>query len=349
MVYKGEKAIVKSSVHELDDKDRKLLYLLTKNARLQNKDLAQATGLSPDTVKYRIDKMTKNKVITGFTVVFNRHKIGYDAVDIYCSVQNLSDKLIMELMTNPDVYWLATANGPFNLCLSTNAEGMEDIQKLIAYLRRTTKIYRMICLPLYYEHTTTHEYLMEGIVQRPVLRNFRANEVSFEKEFIERKHTSSNIRILSNVERAVMDLLIRDCRTPLYDIAIKIHRSIETVKRIIAGLVREDIIIQFEPKISTPLLGYYWGLIFVRLKDPADRMDSPIVKYVKLQPYGHWFSYVIGDYDLILSLHTKNKSEFEKIASDLKSRFINCVDHIENITLKQQFKHMNLFLRRKPI
>ncbi|MDQ0318592.1 Lrp/AsnC family leucine-responsive transcriptional regulator [Pararhizobium capsulatum DSM 1112] len=61
----------------LDDVDRKLLDLLSANARISLKELAAEAGLSSPSTADRLRKLDERGVITGYTVDVNPSTLGY--------------------------------------------------------------------------------------------------------------------------------------------------------------------------------------------------------------------------------------------------------------------------------
>jgi Lrp/AsnC family leucine-responsive transcriptional regulator len=61
----------------LDDLDRRLLDILSVNARISLKELAQEAGLSSPSTADRLRRLEDRGVITGFTVGINPGALGY--------------------------------------------------------------------------------------------------------------------------------------------------------------------------------------------------------------------------------------------------------------------------------
>ncbi len=61
----------------LDDLDRRLLDILSVNARISLKELAQEAGLSSPSTADRLRRLEDRGVITGFTVGVNPTALGY--------------------------------------------------------------------------------------------------------------------------------------------------------------------------------------------------------------------------------------------------------------------------------
>lgn len=65
---------------ELDKTDWALLSALQEDARLSLRKLAQKIGISTATVLNRLQKLEKNGVIRGYSVLLDTEKLGFDLV-----------------------------------------------------------------------------------------------------------------------------------------------------------------------------------------------------------------------------------------------------------------------------
>lgn len=70
----------------LDELDRKIVALLTENARMSYSDIGEAVGVSRVAVRARIDALEKRGVIEGYTTIINPQKIG-SAVSAYFEIE----------------------------------------------------------------------------------------------------------------------------------------------------------------------------------------------------------------------------------------------------------------------
>jgi len=65
---------------ELDETDKEILNGLIKNGRISYRELAERTGVTPPTVKTRIDQLKEDGVIQGFTVQIDEEKVVQEPV-----------------------------------------------------------------------------------------------------------------------------------------------------------------------------------------------------------------------------------------------------------------------------
>ena len=70
----------------LDELDRKILDLLTQNARYSYSELGERLGVSRVAIKNRMDALEARGVIEGYTVIVNPQRLG-SAVSCYCELE----------------------------------------------------------------------------------------------------------------------------------------------------------------------------------------------------------------------------------------------------------------------
>ncbi|MDP2750154.1 MAG: winged helix-turn-helix transcriptional regulator, partial [Nanoarchaeota archaeon] len=105
----------------LDIKDRKIIEVLSRNSRTPITRLAKILGYSKEVVKYRIDKLVKDNVITDFYAVVESSKLGYDRFNLYLEFYTLTredENMIVEyLLKHPNISWVITTSGKWDFMI----------------------------------------------------------------------------------------------------------------------------------------------------------------------------------------------------------------------------------------
>jgi DNA-binding Lrp family transcriptional regulator len=88
---------------KIDDLDIKIMKILAENARIPTLEIAKELNVTVITVKNRIKKLIKAKVITGFFINFDGSKLGYRGffVQINLKDYNMKNNLIKYVKKNP--------------------------------------------------------------------------------------------------------------------------------------------------------------------------------------------------------------------------------------------------------
>lgn len=76
----------------LDEKDRKILAELDKNARTTDSEIAKRIRLSKQVVHYRIKNLMQREIVTSFYTAVDVGKLGYDSYYVYLQLAQISEE-----------------------------------------------------------------------------------------------------------------------------------------------------------------------------------------------------------------------------------------------------------------
>ena len=126
----------------MDDKDRQLITLLRKNARLPVAALAQARGVSRGTVQNRINRLIERGTIQGFTIrVRSEAEMPRVRAIMMIAVEGeRSERVIKLLRGNPEIAEIHTTNGRWDLVLELNTDSLEAFDRALHRIRQINGI-----------------------------------------------------------------------------------------------------------------------------------------------------------------------------------------------------------------
>ena len=118
MTYLGAKE--EEKISELDEIDRRILNILSENARTKLTAIARKINLSVDSTKKRVEKLEKDGVIVKYTIQPDAHRIGLSlGVHIYMKLKNVKqeryDEFIEQMKKNPRVIDLLGMMGDYDV------------------------------------------------------------------------------------------------------------------------------------------------------------------------------------------------------------------------------------------
>lgn len=90
---------------DLDDVDRRILNILQKDARLSFRNVARKLRVSDATIRHRVARLQKEKVITNFTTLLDPQKAGMEVIClVHLEVKTkAANKLVHNLTTTDEV------------------------------------------------------------------------------------------------------------------------------------------------------------------------------------------------------------------------------------------------------
>jgi DNA-binding Lrp family transcriptional regulator len=121
----------------MDDIDRKLLSLMRDDCRLPVSSMAAILGISRATVRTRIDKMTNDGTIQGFTITLKAGAgvYGVRAIAMIEVAGQGGEKVIRRLQGFPEIRAMHTTNGRWDIVAEIEVETLEAFDRTLRDIR----------------------------------------------------------------------------------------------------------------------------------------------------------------------------------------------------------------------
>jgi len=117
----------------------KILEMLSDNSRIPTIEIAKATAISANAVKYRISNMINKKIIIGFRLKLNTAILGYEHYKVFLMLKDITkekiDKLIGYLKLEPNVIYITKAIGVSDLEFEVMLKNRSELHKMLREIR----------------------------------------------------------------------------------------------------------------------------------------------------------------------------------------------------------------------
>jgi len=116
----------------IDATDMKIIRLLQKNGRMSNTEIAKQTGVSETTVRYRLQRLTKEEFIQIVAMV-NPLKIGFGiegSIRIKADIKAI-DQVAEKLKTIDSLYFVARSMGAYDFDAEYYVKSSSELKELI--------------------------------------------------------------------------------------------------------------------------------------------------------------------------------------------------------------------------
>ena len=131
---------VPSEIIKLDDVDKKILKVLSTNARINIINLAEKIKLSRDIINYRLKKLTKQEIIVGYRTYLNLEKLGIRHYKIIFRTKNFNElaekKIKQYVASHKKATQFLKLIGSWDLEIEFEVEGEDELYKVLNDIRK---------------------------------------------------------------------------------------------------------------------------------------------------------------------------------------------------------------------
>ncbi|MFI5042328.1 MAG: Lrp/AsnC family transcriptional regulator [Acidimicrobiales bacterium] len=121
-----------------DDLDRRIVALLSGNARLPYPAIGDEIGLSAPAVKRRVDRLINDGTITGFTVTLDPAGIGATTeafVEVYCRGRTSPQEIRRLALDHPSVVAAFTVTGAADALFHLRCADNQELEQTLELIR----------------------------------------------------------------------------------------------------------------------------------------------------------------------------------------------------------------------
>ena len=124
----------KSDASRIDKLDRQILEIITKNARMPFKEVAEACNISRAAVHQRVQRMIESQVIIGSGYNINPKVLGFNScsyIGIKLERGSMYKDVVPQLEKIPEIVEIHYTTGPYTMLIKLYARDNEHLMELI--------------------------------------------------------------------------------------------------------------------------------------------------------------------------------------------------------------------------
>jgi len=315
-------------MQNLDSKDHKILYHLFLNSRESLSSIGKKVGLPKTVVKYRIDRLVNENIITNFNTMIDVFKLGYTVYRLNFVFQYASPEKENEIITYFENYkntWsAASSKGRYDFTITLL---VKDPGEFYSFYEETLKRFR------YYLKEIDFSQLYERFGYKHATL-FSESTPSQEKAFEYR--FTGNIIDIDDTDYQILCMLSKNSRTPSIEMAKEIKVTSTTIINRVSRLIKDGIILRYSILINPSKLGYKPFNVNLSLRN-YDKKNY-IIKYLSEIPFISEIHKTVGGYDLELSIFTLNFEHFYKLMEDIRGKFPDDIKNYDYLYVTKIYK-----------
>lgn len=324
---------------KLDLIDKKILYLLSENARLSYTYLAKKLKLKRETIAYRIKRMKETGFLHGYLTLLDHRRLGFKNYQVWLKLKTLANEkeLLDYLFSFKEITRLKNCSGSYDLQIVFSVKKEEEFLELF---EKITNQYHQIFQSYDILEILEEDFLgLNLILNKEEIKNLSALEhkgSTFQKEFDKASLVLEDIA-LDDKDKLILEELKLDGNISLKNLSDKIKLAPIAVENRIKKLIRTGIIKRFMPLASLSQLGYQWWKVFFKFKN-LDK--NKFFTFLKYHSHVLWYMKLLGKWDYQFSVFAKDNAEFHKIIDELRTEFADNIISYDSIIIFNQFKYM---------
>ncbi len=302
-IQEGSHAQVK-----VDVKDRKIIYLLTQNARMPVTEIAKRAMLSPDSVSYRLKRLQEKGVILRFFPVLNYKYFGLNVFHVFLIIDERHhdeyENLRKVLESHPNVLSLMEYNDHWDVHVSLVAKSIRDFDSIMTDL--TSRFPNVI-------------------VEKDILENINNYKIEFIPYTLDLK---SSERFLQKIpykidekDLKILQVISNNARLSTYEIGNHVGIDADTVAYRLKKMINAGIIKRFTTLVNFSKLKYHWYTFGMQMKTFDHKHEKKFQQYIKNIPSIIRAVKTLGVWDVLLYIVVDDTKEFHHIVKNLKREF----------------------------
>ncbi len=311
----------------MDEKDRKILVELDKNARQTDSEIAKKINLSKQVVNYRIQKLIENKIITSFYTIINVGRLGLNSYYVFLQLEKINkeeERELLEKLNNLEyIGWLVSGTGRWDVILLIYADSISTFDKLLSQTIN-------ICGEHLHEYNFTTLISAEHISYKFLAETRDLHSV--------KQTEKTKITELNKNNKTILQEISQNARASIVEISKRTKIPLHVVNYNIKTMVKQKIVEGFKPKINVNKLGIQWHLMLIQFQKATEKRKNEFVNFCKNNNKIYYVTNTIGLYNIMLDIHVKNTEEFKEVLLELKEKFSDIIKLYESIIIFDEYK-----------
>ncbi|MBP7708271.1 Lrp/AsnC family transcriptional regulator [Candidatus Pacearchaeota archaeon] len=318
---------------KLDIKDKKILAILSANARTPLTAIAKQVELSRDSVDYRIRGYEKKGLIQDYITLVNIKKFGYANYHLFVKLNNpskeLEEEFISSLKANHYVRAVIKFNGTFDFEVALITKSIEELDELITSIISQNQeiIQDYEILPI------TKTYSAKSLPKSILQENFFHKE---EKTIMPKKEY-----MIDKKDLAILKEICEKANKSLVEVGTKLKISADNVAYRIKNLKEQGIITNFVPVFNYDALDYNLHAALLKIHPLDKEQDAKLSQFLVNNPNTLWAVKTLGKYNLLVYFLVKNMEEFQETILQLRSLFPKKITNYETLIGYEEYKYIH--------
>ncbi len=300
--------------------DRKILYELDKKSNLPLSELAKKLQRSKQFVLYRMSRLEKEGVITGYTAIVDMSKLGYFSFRVYLKLRQTTETEGQELVDfvkkNYEQVWTITSmHGKWDYALFLGVKTIMEFHQvwdgIMAEYKSKIKNYNVaVYAPIY---NFNRRFFLE------------TKEAKEERQV--RIYGAGTAEEIDNLDWQIIKEYAPNVRKPALEIGKKLSVTGDTIRHRIKKLEQKKVICGYKIGLDLSKLGCVSYRVDLELLSTAE--NKRLFEFCKQHKNIYQINKSIGGANFEMEVIVKDEQELRQLLEQLKIEFKGVIDDLD--------------------
>jgi DNA-binding Lrp family transcriptional regulator len=316
----------------MDQLEKRILLELDCDASLSFSEIAKRVRRPRDTVENRIQNLLKDGIISRFSPIIDPANLGRCLYKTYLKLRAPTEsrqKVVRVLEASEAVFWIALADGAWDLFFSIAAQSLHDFahEQTRLLKKLSNEIVHYEVFPIIEAHLFRKKYLAKSKQLPPVI--------------IARSPQHHSLDLL---DHGILRHLVQDARVS----RAKLGQTLGTTGQTVGSRIRklEDLGVIAGYRIDLDFVKA--GILFFKAQLFSSSLrperEKQLVEFCGAHPHITYFIRQIGSCSIEVEFETETYEEYFRNLDTLRSQFSDIITHVETSLVRGeryrwQFRH----------
>jgi len=311
----------------MDKIDKSLLFELNWNCRQSDNAIAKRLRTSKQVINYRLKKLEKEGIITGYSALIDWRKLGYNAFRVYLKWKNINPEIEAEIYEevrkNPLFMWTMKFEGEFDFAVYVWSKNTIDLyEKWNVFFKKYKKY-----------------VLKQEICESVNMIHYPLKFLTEKKDIPEKIIGIGEEVKIDEKDNEIIDQISSNARISIVDLTQKIRLTPKAIIYRLRNLEKKGVLIGYNAIIDFKKLDLEFYKVDFYLNDLSKL--NKMYYFSKEHRKIIYAMKTFGGPDYEIEILVKNAEELNKIISEIKTEFSDVIEysriHFMSKTIKQVY------------
>lgn len=301
---------------KLDSYDNQLLSLLDINSRTSLAELSRKLKRSKQFILFRMNRLEKEGIITGYHAIIDMSKLGYFTFRAYFKFQQTTredrEQFINYVKSNlPQVWTITSMHGKWDYALFIGVKDIIEFHTVWDHIQSKYK-----------KHIKSYTIA----IYAPIY-NFNRKFLEKDGATVQRTYGIGKEEELDNLDIRLIKAFAGNARQSALELSKKLKVTSDTVRKRILSLQKKKVIAGYKIGLNLEKLGYESYRVDFQLT--STEKNRELHEYCKQHKNIYQINKTIGGADLEIEVIVKDLRQLITIIDDIKQKYSTTINDAE--------------------